>query len=37
MYGDQVKLPIKVSIENQLKEIQPAEVIMTLCVRWKSL
>ena len=31
-YGDQVKLPIKVFMAVQLKEMQPAKVIITLCV-----
>ena len=35
-YFDQTKPHIKASIENQLKEMGSAKIIMTLWVRWKK-
>ena len=35
-YFDQTKPHIKTLIENQLKEMGPAKIIMTLWVRWKK-
>ena len=35
-YVDQSKPHIKTLIENQLKEMGPAKIIMTLLVRWKK-
>ena len=36
-YFDQTKSQIKTLIENQLKEMGPAKIIMTLWVIWKKL
>ena len=35
-YFDQTKPHIKTLIKNQLKEMGPAKIIMTLWVRWKK-
>ena len=35
-YFDQTKRHIKTSIENQLKEMGPPKIIMTLWIRWKK-